>query len=123
MLNVKLDEAKGIATLEPNGKLSQNDFETAAKIIDPYIEKAGELNGIIIHVKSFPGWDSFGALVKHLNFVKEHHKNVERVAFATDSPIGGFAEHIASHFVNALIKHFSFDQLEDAEKWVLNGDK
>jgi len=123
MLNVNLDEAKGIATLEPNGKLSQNDFEAAAKVIDPYIEKAGKLNGIIVHVKSFPGWDSFGALVKHLKFVKEHHKNVERVAFATDSPIGGFAEHIASHFVNALIKHFSFDQLEDAEKWILNGDK
>jgi len=123
MLNVNLDEVKGIAILEPNEKLSQNDFEAASKVIDPYIEKVGKLNGIIVHVKSFPGWDSFGALVKHLKFVKEHHKNVSRVAFATDSPIGSFAEHVASHFVNAAIKHFSFDQLEDAKKWISGGDK
>lgn len=123
MLNVNLDEAKGIAILEPNGKLSQKDFEAAAKVIDPYIEKNGKLNGVIIHVKSFPGWDSFAAFVKHFKFVRKHHKKVSRVAFATDSPIGGFAEHVASHFVNALIKHFSFDQLEDARNWILDGDK
>lgn len=120
MLSVNLDEIKGIAVLEPDGKLSKNDFESAAQIIDPYIEKSGKLNGIVIHVKSFPGWDSFSALIKHLKFVKAHHKKVSRVAFATDSPIGGFAEHIASHFVSAEIKHFSFCELENSKKWILD---
>ncbi len=123
MLNVNLDEKQGIATLEPNGELTKGDFESAAKIIDPYIGKFGKLNGVIINVKSFPGWDSFGTLIKHLKFIRDHHKNVSRVAFVTDSPIGGFAEHVASHFVNAVIKHFPFDQLEDAQKWISNGDK
>ncbi len=118
MLNINLDEARGIAILEPGGALSKEDFETAASIIDPYIEKAGELKGIIINVKSFPGWDSFAAFIRHLKFVKSHHKEVARVAFVTDSPIGSFAEHVASHFVNAEIKHFAFDKLEDAQKWI-----
>ena len=119
MLTVNLDEMKGIAILEPDGKLSENDFINAAGIIDPYIEKSGKLNGIIIHVKSFPGWDSFSALIKHLKFIKEHHKMVSHVALVTDSPIGGFAEHVASHFVNAEIKSFPFDEFENAEKWIL----
>ena len=123
MLNVNLDEKQGIATLEPVGELTKSDFVSAAKIIDPYIGKFGALNGLIINVKSFPGWDSFGTLIKHLKFIKDHHKNMSRVAFVTDSPIGGFAEHVASHFVNAVIKHFSFDQLEDAQKWILDSDK
>ena len=118
MLNVSLNEEQGIAILEPNGELMKSDFESAAKIIDPYIEKSGKLNGLIIHVKSFPGWNSFGALVKHLKFVKEHHKNISCVAFVTDSPVGGFAEHVASHFVSAAIKHFSYDRLQDAESWM-----
>jgi hypothetical protein len=118
MLNINLDEAQGIAILEPNGKLSQQDFEKAAAIIDPYIHKVGKLKGIIIHVESFPGWDSFAAFVKHLKFVKNHHREIERIAFVTDSPIGNFAEHVASHFVNATIKHFSFDRFEDAQKWI-----
>lgn len=122
MLTVKLDETEGIAILEPDAKLSKEDFISAAKIIDPYIEKSGKLNGIIIHVKSFPGWESFSALITHLTFVKEHHKKVSRVAFATDSPLGGFAEHIANHFVNAEIRNFSFSQLEESKRWILSRD-
>jgi len=123
MLNVNLDEVNGVVTLEPTGKLCKGDFENAAGIIDPYIKKAGGLKGIIINVKSFPGWNSFGALVKHLEFVKEHHKKVSRIAFVTNSPIGNFAEHVASHFVSAVIKHFSFDRLKDAQKWIMSDAK
>jgi SpoIIAA-like len=121
MLNVKLNETKGIAILEPDGKLSEKDFISAASIIDPYLERKGKLNGIIIHVKNFPGWDSLSALITHLKFVKEHHKKISHVAFVSDSPIGALAEHIASHFVSAEVKSFSFNELEESMKWV-SGD-
>lgn len=118
MLSVEIDEINGIAMLEPDGPLSQNDFETAAKDIDPYIERTGQLKGLIIHTKSFPGWDSFAALVTHFRFVKEHHKKISRVAFSTDSVVGPFAEAVASHFVNAQVKLFSYQELEQARNWV-----
>ena len=122
MLKVNLSEAEGIAILEPDGELSESDFKTAAETIDPYIEKVGQLSGLIIHVKSFPGWDSFASFITHMKFVKQHHKKVSRIAFVTDSPIGSIAENIASHFVNAEIKNFSFDKLENAKKWILGDD-
>ncbi len=118
MLSVEIDEVNGIAILEPDGALSKGDFELAAKIIDPYINKTGQLNGLIIHTKSFPGWDSFAALFSHLRFVKEHHRKISRVAISTDSMVGNFAEAVASHFVNAEIKLFSFQELEKAKSWV-----
>lgn len=119
MLHVKLDETKGIAILEPNGALSENDFKSAAKSIDSYIEKSGKLSGIIIQVKSFPGWDSFSAFITHLKFIKEHHKKVSHVAFVTDSPLGGFAEHVGSHFVNAEVRSFTFNELENSIQWII----
>ena len=118
MLAVTIDEENGIAILEPEGQLSKIDFESAANIIDPYIEEPGQLNGLIIHTKKFPGWDSFAALVSHLEFVKEHHKKILRVAFATDSLVGRFAESVAGHFVNAEIKLFSYQELEQARSWI-----
>jgi len=118
MLNVNLREAKGIAILEPDGELSENDFKNAAEIIDPYIEKVGKLNGLIIHVRSFPGWDTFASFITHMKFVKEHHKRISRIAFVTDSPIGSIAEKLASHFVNAEIKNFSFGDLEASITWI-----
>ena len=123
MLRIHLDEIDAIAILEPDGELSESDFKSAATIIDPYIEKSGNLSGIIIHVKSFPGWDSLSALMTHLTFVKDHHKKVARIAFATDSPIGAFAEHVASHFVSAQIKGFSFDEMDAAKKWIIDYSK
>lgn len=122
MLKVNLSEVEGIAVLEPDGELSESDFKNAAETIDPYIEKVGKLNGLIIHVRSFPGWDSFASFITHMQFVKQHHKKVSRIAFVTDSPIGSIAENIASHFVNAEIKNFSFDELENAKKWILGDD-
>ncbi len=118
MLTVKIDEANGLALLEPDGPLSRQDFESAATVIDPYIKKTGHLNGLVIYTKSFPGWESFAALFSHLRFVKEHHKKVSRVALATDSKVRNFAEKVASHFVNAEIKVFPYQDVAQAREWV-----
>ena len=118
MLNVQLNQETGVVVLEPNGSLTKSDFESAATVIDPYIAEAGKLNGIIIHAKSFPGWDSFAALVTHLKFIKAHHRKVTCIAFVTDSPIGDIAETLAGHFVKARVKEFDFDELEKAINWI-----
>jgi len=118
MLTVIMDEKKGIAVLEPQGALSRQDFEQAAKVIDPYIEKTGRLNGLIIHTKDFPGWDSFGALASHLRFVREHHKKVKRIAFCTDSVVSNFAKLFAPHFINAEVRVFPYREFDAAGKWV-----
>lgn len=120
MLSVTIDEENYIAILEPDGPLTKGDFESATRIIDPYIEDNGQLNGLIIHTEYFPGWKSFAALSSHLKFVREHHKKVTHVALSTDSVVGNFAEAIASHFVNAEIKLFSYQELEQAKDWVIS---
>jgi len=117
MLSVRIDETNLVAVLQPEGPLSKSDFESAAKMIDPVIEKSGHLNGVIIRTKSFPGWDSFAALVSHLRFVKKHHEKVSRVALVTDSSLGKFAEPIASHFVKAEIRLFPFKEFDQASRW------
>ena len=120
MLIVELDEATGMAILKPDGALSKKDFIYASSVIDPYIEKAGKLNGLIISTRKFPGWESFGSLIKHFKFIKEHHKKLSHVAIVTDSVLGDFAERIVTHFVSAEIKHFAFDELNKAQSWILN---
>ena len=79
MLKVGLNEATGIAILKPDGALSKKDFIYASSVIDPYIEKAGRLKGVIINTRKFPGWESFGSLIKHFKFVKGHHKKLSLV--------------------------------------------
>ena len=118
MLNIKLDKNNSIAVLEPDGELTEADFINAAKIIDPYLEESNQLNGLIIHTQSFPGWDSFSVFISHFKFVKDHHKKISHVAIVTDSPLGTLAENITSHFVSAEIKHFSYSEYDNAVKWI-----
>jgi len=117
MLSVKMDKKHGIAVLKPKGALSKKDFERAARVIDPYLEKAARLNGLIIHTKKFPGWASFAGLVSHLKFVKAHHKKVKRIALCTDSVLGDFARLFARHFIRAKVRLFPYDEFAAAGKW------
>jgi len=119
MLGIEIDRKEGIAVLAPEGPLSADDFKSAAAAIDTYLVGQDRLQGIIINTEEFPGWDSFGALVEHLQFIRDHHRLVQRVALVTDSDVGGLAEHIASHFVAAEVRHFPYRKLLDAREWIL----
>ncbi|MCW8933669.1 MAG: STAS/SEC14 domain-containing protein [Gammaproteobacteria bacterium] len=120
MLIVNLDEANSVVSIEPTGSLDVKDFQAAASTIDPFIEKCGQLKGLIIHTESFPGWDSFSALITHLKFVKNHHAQIKRIAFVTDSVVGSLAESLVSHFIDAQIKHFPYAKFDQAKQWVIS---
>ena len=119
MLKLTLDKKDAIATLEPQGALEKKDFDDAVKIIDPYIEEYGKLNGVIINTESFPGYDDFAAMSRHFTFVKNHHKKIKRLAFVTDSVVGDIAEKFTGHFIQAEVKTFPYGQLEKAKEWIL----
>ena len=123
MMQVHLNEKDYIAILKPNGRLSESDFNSARDIIDPFIENHEKLNGIIIYVETFAGWDSFGALISHLKFINAHHKKISKVAIVTNSVIGEFAQDIGKHFIASAVKNFDFADLEKAKKWITNSKK
>ena len=118
MINYHLDPATAVLTVHPDSALQKSDFTEMAAVIDPQIEEHGDLNGLIIEAPHFPGWDSFGSMVTHLRFLRDHQKHIKKVAVVTDSHLGDLAEHLASHFVSAQIKHFPAGDVDDAKAWV-----
>lgn len=118
MIDYQLDPATSVLTLHPKSALEKSDFAALAEAVDPQIEEHGDLAGLIIDAPRFPGWDSFGALVTHLRFVRDHHKHVRKIAIVTDSHLGDVAEHLASHFVSAEIRHFPAGETGQAREWI-----
>ena len=119
MIFFDLDENSGVLTLRPQGKLETQDFLTISEVIDPYIKKRGALEGIIIATKKFPRWEDFNGMIEHMKFVRNHHRNIAKVALVTDSKIADVAESLGKHFVKATIKHFPFNEHESAKRWML----
>jgi SpoIIAA-like len=118
MIEYRLDPAASILYVRPTSALEQEDFAKLARAADPHIEATGGLNGLIIEIAAFPGWDSLGAMAAHFRFVRDHHRRVKKVAVVTDSALGSVAERLASHFVSAEIKQFPAGGTEAARQWI-----
>jgi hypothetical protein len=121
MIEHTLDTARSVLYVRPKAPLTQIDFVKLAEAVDPHIEKVGDLAGLIIEAPAFPGWEGLGAMAAHLRFVRDHHRHIRRIGLVTDSALGDVAEHLASHFVSAEIRHFSAAELAAAERWVMGG--
>ena len=118
MIEHSLDMKDGVLHLYPKDALDTDDFAELSQVVDPYVLEHGGLNGMIIEADAFPGWDTFGAMAAHFRFVKDHHRAIRKVAIVTDSPVGSAAEHLASHFVSAEIRHFAMNNRAAAKAWV-----
>jgi hypothetical protein len=121
MLDFELLRDRSILLITPGGPLEKADFEQLANEVDPYIASKGKLVGLMIYTESFPGWENFGALVAHLKFVADHHRQIERIAAVTNSGFLKIMPRIADHFVRAQIKHFEYKERDRALAWLEAG--
>lgn len=107
----------GVLVVDVSQPLRAQDFDAIALTADTWIEAHGKLNGFVIHARHFPGWENFGALMKHIRFVRDHHRKIARIAVAADSTMASVAPSIAEHFVKADVKAFRYDELDRAIEW------
>ena len=118
MVNHELLRDEGILIIRPEGSLQASDFQKIAQEIDPYIESHGKLHGVMIDAPAFPGWKDFAALLAHFNFVKGHHQKIDKIAAVSDSSFLTIAPQIASHFIQADIRHFAHSEFDNALAWL-----
>ncbi len=107
----------GVIVVEVKQALRAQDFDALAFTADHWIETHGYLQGLVIHVRQFPGWENFGSFLRHLRFVRNHHREVKRIAFAADSKLAIFAPEIGGLFIQAEVKSFGYEELDIAITW------
>lgn len=107
----------GVIVVEVRQALRAQDFDALSLTADTWIEAHGSLQGLVIHAREFPGWENFGSFLRHVRFVRDHHREVKRIAFAADSKLATLAPRIAEHFIKAEVKSFRYDELDAAIVW------
>jgi hypothetical protein len=118
VIEAKLYREDGILEIVPRGTLEITDFDRLRLLVDPYIRKHGKLDGLLIHVESFPGWESFSALLSHLKFVNDHHESIRRVATVTDNAFLSILPRVGDYFIKAEVRHFAYADREKAIAWL-----
>lgn len=107
--------------IEPQGPLTKEDFAAIADRVDPLIANKGTLGGLIVRTREFPGWESLGDIIAHFRFVKNHHRLIKKIALVTDAKIAEVFPVIVDHFVKAEVKHFAFNDFNEAVEWMAEG--
>jgi hypothetical protein len=109
---------RGVLVVEPHGRLRAEDFDALDAAADTWIESSeSALRGVVVHARQFPGWENLGSLLRHVRFVRDHHRKIRRVALAVDGTIAQIAPAVVDHFVQAELKQFGADDLEAAIVW------
>ncbi|MFJ9863851.1 STAS/SEC14 domain-containing protein [Streptomyces sp. NPDC101165] len=109
-----------VLMVEVEQPLRTQDFDTLAQTADSWLETHDTLAGVVVHARDFPGWENIGSLLRHIRFVRDHHRRVRKIALAVDSKVAELAPHFANHFVQAEVRRFGYDELDDAVSWVSN---
>ena len=66
----------------------------------------------------FPGWDSFGTMIQHVQFVRREGGQLAKIAIATDSDFLSIMPKIVDHFVHAEVRHFDYHDQKPALTWL-----
>jgi hypothetical protein len=112
----------GVIVVELTEPLRAQDFDALAATADSWLATHDEVPGVVLHARAFPGWENIGGLLRHVRFVRDHHRALRRVALAADTRLADLLPRLIEHFVKAEIRHFGYDELDDAIVWAAGQD-
>ncbi|QIZ38674.1 STAS/SEC14 domain-containing protein [Saccharopolyspora sp. ASAGF58] len=113
----RLVPESGVLVVEVEEPLRVQDFDALAQTADTWLNEHGDLRGLVIHAREFPGWENVSSMLRHVRFVRDHHRKVKRVALSADSKLASLVPHLAKHFVQAEVNSFRYDEIDDAITW------
>lgn len=122
MLIHELLREPAILVLRPEGRLTAEDFERVSAEVDPFIEERGHLAGVLVHTRTFPGYDSLRALRAHLRFLRSHRDTVRKIAIVTDGAILSKVPALVNLVLPAEVRRFPYDREEAALAWLAGDD-
>ena len=113
-----LDKAHGVVRVTITEALSSDDFHRLSEAVDRWLEQGNSLEGLLIQARKFPGWEDLGSLISHIEFIRDHHRKVQKVALVADGAVAGILPAIGDHFVKAQVRGFDSDEKDAALHWL-----
>ncbi|HEX4447270.1 MAG TPA: STAS/SEC14 domain-containing protein [Polyangiaceae bacterium] len=111
----------GVLLVQPVGPLRAADFDIIAQAIDPWRESRGRLRGLVIQTREFSGWENVAGFIHHVQFVRDHHHAVRRVALATDIAVPQVEPGLVNCLIRAELRLFERHELRRAVGWAAGG--
>jgi hypothetical protein len=116
MIKTELISASVLKMIAPH-RLRTGDFLELSPEVDSLIAKNGKIR-LLIDASRLDGWDDADAAEKHMQFVKEHQKRVERIAIIIQHEWQRWFVAVVRTFLHPQIKAFDKSHETDAMQWI-----
>lgn len=123
MFETQIDRNHNLILVTPTGTLSAADFEGLGETVNDYINRNDKAPGLVLNAEGLPHWKDAAALFAHLKMVRDHHKVISRVALVSDSATLSIMPTLVDQFVDAKIRHFRQEDLEQAKTWASEAEQ
>jgi hypothetical protein len=121
MVEIHVQADEGVIEVTVHGKLESVDLESIASKADEIIAQEGRIQGLVLNISEFGGWDSLHTFLEHMKIIKGHHKHVERIAAVGDASWQKLLPNLTSLFVKADVRTFNVSHIASAQEWVRGG--
>lgn len=112
----------GVVIIDVSEPLRTEDFTLLAEVVDGWLTDHATLPGLVVHTRRVPGWATLGSLLRHVGFVRAHHRRVDRVALASDTRAAAVLPQVASRLLHPQVRAFGYERLDEAVAWASGKD-
>jgi hypothetical protein len=117
----KLERSSGnVLGYEARGMLTKEELGTILADMEEAIDRFGEVN-LLVYLPEIPRPD-LGAIGEDLEFARKHTKDVDRYAVVGGSALLDLVARLEGPLVGIEIKHFEPDRLDEAWRWLREGE-
>ena len=117
MLNSDIKSHEKIINATSEGHIDSDEIKSFARQVNDYINETDQVPSLVLFVKSVADRADFNTLKNHLEFVRDHHAPVRKVAIISYSNLLWLAKSVVDHFVSAKVRRFNEDAIDDAIAW------
>ncbi len=124
MLKHKFLAAEKVVELEVKNDLSCADFQSLGEFITQEVSHGRAARGLIVEVNEFPEWRGIDALACHVEFIRDHHQLLPKIAVLTDDvTLKLVLEKVLVPLIKSELKIFAANGIRQAEDWLNSGYK
>lgn len=109
-----------VLEIKIEGKLTEKDYESFVPEIEALMKK-GKIR-MLLELVQFHGWTA-GALWEDTKFAARHFNDIELIAIVGDKSWERGMAVFCKPFTTATIRYFDFSKIEEARKWIMQGQE
>ena len=114
--NIPFDE-DNIIGLRLKGKIEDNEFDEIVSLMEERLKRHKKLR-FYAEIEEFKGM-SVNTFMKDIHYSLRHWREVEKEAVVSDKGwLKAWVGFAGSIIPGVEVKHFSFDEIEEAKEWI-----